>query len=655
MGLTVALVATLALAASSEAPHDAAGWRAQSDAYYAQGDFRGALEAAEKARLLDPSDPWARYAWARALAAVDPDAARLAMPALQDPARLKSLPDEERARLETSLGFLCLDLGIEPLAAMYLGEVPAETTSHSKAQAGLAILAVRRGNSRQALEYFVAARATVRSDPSLAELERDARYDVVLREFTTARDLRDANAAGRAYAVLDELRPNHPATLQARADLANLRGDMPARERALRDLLEVDAKAPGAASQLVDTLLALNQPYEAYDVAHDMAPERLAADSGLQAIQREWVSHLDAALDWKWRNGQTDHDHFDLPRAQLAWATSNSRWGRVRILGQAEYPESDRVPAGEPFGSIVALPAISDTQSDKGFGGLVEWAPRNGVVVEVGTTPGSFEVSNLVGALRFRLGSEGGPWTFGVDRSAVEDSFLSYAGTVDPATGKPWGGVVRNRAYLGARFGGDAFEAYGQVYGALLDGTDVDSNGEWRADAGFLQRAASGETWVARLGGTVVAQAFESNRSHFTLGHGGYFSPDKYLSVGPAFEFVGRQEDRSFRVEGAVTWQEVRESVSEYFPTDERLQAASGNLRYPGDSREGVGLRLAASVEWRVTEKAVAGVRLEGVRGEDADEVRLQIYTRRWDRVVVDPVQEPPVPVRAGGSFAAMN
>jgi tetratricopeptide (TPR) repeat protein len=655
MDFTVALVATLALAASSEPPRDAAGWRAQSDAYYAQGDFRSALEAAERARLLDPSDPWAQYAWARALAAVDPDAARRAMPGFQDPDLLKSLPDEDRARLATSLGFLCLDLGIEPLAASYLDGVPAATASYSKAQAGLAILAVRRGNSRQALEYFVAARATVRSDPSLAELERDARYDVVLREFTTARDLRDANAAGRAFAVLDELRPSHPATLQARADLATLRGDMPARERALRDLLAVDAKAPGAASQLVETLLALHRPYDAYDVAHDMAPERLAADASLQAIQREWVSHLDAAGDWKWRNGQVDHDQLNLPRVQLAWSTSGTSWGRVRILGQAEYPESDRIPAGEPFGSVAALPALSDTQSDKGFGGLVEWAPRNGIALELGMTPASFRLSNVIGALRVRKESAGGAWLLGLDRSAVEDSLLSYAGTVDPATGRPWGGVVRNRAYVGGRFGGDDFEFYGQMYGALLDGTDVDSNSEWRADAGFLQRAASGDHWVARLGGTIVAQAFEANRSHFTLGHGGYFSPDKYLSVGPAFELVGRQENRSFRVEGAVTWQEVRESASEYFPTDSALQAASGDPRYPGDSRDGIGLRLAASVEWRVTGKAVAGLRLEGVRGEDADEVRLQIYTRRWDRGVADPVQVPPVPVKASGSYAVMN
>ena len=146
---------------------------------------------------------------------------------------------------------------------------------------------MRRGNSRQALDHFDAARATVRQDPSLAELERDARYDVVLHEFTTARDLRDANAAGRAYSVLDELRPSHPFDAAGRADLANLRGDMPARERALRDLLTVDSKAPGAATQLVDTLLSLNRPYDAFVVAHDKAPERLATDAGLQAIERQ--------------------------------------------------------------------------------------------------------------------------------------------------------------------------------------------------------------------------------------------------------------------------------------------------------------------------------------------------------------------------------
>lgn len=654
MGMTVALVATIALAAAAVPPQDAAGWRAQSDALYARGDFRGALEAAERAHTLDAADPWARFAWLRSLAAVDPDSARREIASDRNPAALMALPADERARLETELGYLCLDLGVEPLAAMYLEDVPGEAASHSKAQAGLAILAVRRGNSRQALAHFEAARATVRQDPSLAELERDARYDVVLHEFRTARDLRDANAAARAFATLDELRPNHPATLQARADLANLRGDMPARERALRDLLAVEPKAPGAAGQLVDTLLALNQPYDAFRVAHDLAPERLAADAGLRSIERTWVSHFEVALDGRWRNGRTDHDRLDLSRIPIAWSTSDPRWGRLRIIASAEFPESDRIPAGEPFGSEVALPAISGSQSAEGVGGLIQWAPYSGLVLELGGTPTAYDVANVVGALRFSSSSDAGTFMAGIDREPVEDSFLSYAGTVDPGTGLAWGGVVRNRGYLEGRFSADGLEVHGRLAGAILDGERVDSNTEWRADGGFMQRAASGDTWVARIGGTVELLGLESNRSHFTLGHGGYFSPERFLAVGPVFDFEGRREDRSFRLEGGLLWQELREDSSPYFPTDDTLQSASGDPRYPGDSRDGLGIRIAAALEWRVSERTVAGVRLEGVRGEDAKEVRLQVYARRWDHRVTDPVQVPPVPFR-NREFYALN
>ncbi len=651
MGLTVALIATIVLAASAESPQDATGWRAEAESLYAQGNFRGSLAAAERAQMLDPSDPWARLAWIRALAAVDADAARRAMLGLQDPMALEAFPEEDRARLATSLGYLCLDLGIEPLAAMHFSGVPADTASYPRAQAGLAILAVRRGNSRQAIVHFTAARTTVRQDPSLAELERDARFEVELREFAMARDLMDANAAGRAYSVLDELRPSHPATLQARADLAQLRGDQPARERALRELLAVDPKTPGAASQLTDTLLALNRPYDAFVVARDLAPERLARDAHLQAIERGWVSHAEAALDGRWRNGQTDHDRLELPRVQLAWESSHTRWGRVRVFGEAAYPESDDVPAGEPFGTSVALPAIAEPQSDKGIGALVQWTPRNGTALEFGTTPTSFEISNYLGALRFRTETDAATWSYGLDRKAVEDSLLSYAGARDPIGGQSWGGVVRNRAYFGGRLGDDDFELYGLIAGAELDGHRVDSNTEWRADAGFQQRAASGTGWVAKIGGAVRAAGFSANRSHFTLGHGGYFSPNRFLAVGPVFELQARQGDRSFFVEGGVEWQEVRESASDYFPEDAALQAASGDPRYPGESRDGLGLRLAATIEWRVTGRAVAGVRLEGVRGEDADLVRLQVYTRRWSQSISEPVQQPPVHLRTGDSF----
>jgi hypothetical protein len=651
LSLTFALFATLALAVPAQGTQDATAWRARSDTLYAAGDFRGALNAAQHARALDRADPWARYAWVRALAALDPDAARSALPGLQDPAVLRPLPVEERAKLETALGYLCLELGVEPLAAMLFDEVPETAASHPQAQAGLAILAVRRGHSRQALVHFVAARGSGKLEAPLAELERETRFQVVLQEFNTARSLRDANAAGRAYSVLDELRPNHPATLRARADLAELRGDAPARERALRDLLAVDREAPEAASQLVDTLLRLKRPYDALVVARDLAPERLAGDPAMQAIERNWVSRLEGAVGVRWRNGRVDHDHFELPELQIGWTATHPRFGRLRIAADALSPDSDRVPTGEPFGSFVALSAPAESQNDKGASGLLQWAPSTGFVLELGHTPSAFEIGNLTGALRFRVDSAEGPWSFGLERNAVGDSLLSLAGAIDPLSGRDWGGVTRNRAYFGGRLGGEDLVLYGLVAGSLLDGQGVDGNSQWQADAGFLRRAVSGGGWVARFGGSLQATGYADNRSHFTLGHGGYFSPSKFLAVGPVFDLRGRRDATSFRFEGGLSWQVVREEESEFFPAHQALQTANGDPFYESASREGLGARLAATMEWRVSDRAVAGLRLEGVRGEDFDVVRLQVYTRRWDSALSEPLREPPSTVLGPESY----
>jgi hypothetical protein len=117
------------------------------------------------------------------------------------------------------------------------------------------------------------------------------------------------------------------------------------------------------------------------------------------------------------------------------------------------------------------------------------------------------------------------------------------------------------------------------------------------------------------------------------------------------FDLHGGREATTFRLEGGVAWQVVRESSAAYFPTDNLLQAASGNLRYPGDSREGLGARIAASVEWRVSNRSVAGVRLEGARGEDFDEVRLQVYTRRWSSGITEPLRVRPQSLLPPDSF----
>ena len=261
-----------------------------------------------------------------------------------------------------------------------------------------------------------------------------------------------------------------------------------------------------------------------------MAPERLAATPACRQSSATGSPTSRRHSTASWRNGQTDHDRLDLPRVQVAWAAATTLGPRASRLAKRPYPESDRVPAGEPFGSSVALPTPSDTQSDKGIGALAQWAPRNGIVLELGTTPTSFDVSNLIGALRFGIEPT---------RGRLESSASTGLPSRTPSSPMP-ARSTRSSGQTGAASCATApisaagsattlSTLYGLLAGAILDGQRVDSNTQWRADAGFLQRAASGEGWVARVGGAVGAQGFRANRSHFTLGHGGYFSPDHFL------------------------------------------------------------------------------------------------------------------------------
>ena len=581
MGLTVALIATLALAASADATAGRGRLARPFRRALRPGRFprrarsRRACARCSTHRIPGPATPGSAR-WPPSIPT--PRAARC--PASQDPEALKAFPEEDRARLETALGYLCLDLGIEPLAAMYFERSPGlDREPSARRRPGLAILAVRRGNSRQALVHFDAARATVRQDPSLAELERDTRYDVVLHEFATARDLRDANAAGRAYSVLDELRPSHPATLQARADLAQpARRHARARTRAARPA----GRGPEGARR--------REPARRHAARAESPVRRLrrrarhgagAARRATPACRRSSATGSRTSRSPSTAAGataQTDHDRLGSAAACRSPGPAALRTGAGSgVLAEAAYPESDRVPGRRAVRhfrrAAGARPIRSPTRASAG---LVQWAPRNGLVArarhDADLVRGQQPHRSAALPVRVRRTA---PWACGVDRTPVEDSLLSYAGTVDPLSGRTWGGVVRNRAYLGGNFGDDDFDAVRpRSPPPTLDGHRVDNNTEWRADAGFLQRAASG-TGLGRArrrhgrGPRLFAPTGRTSRS----GTAATSARSKFLSVGPVFELAGRREDRSFRLEGGVAWQEVREESSDFFPTDAALQA----------------------------------------------------------------------------------
>ena len=340
MGLTVALIATLALAASAPVPQDAAGWRAQSEALYAQGDFprrpRGGRHARVSSNRRIPghathgsapsprSTPMQRGARCRVSRADE---------------ALKAFPDEDRARLRDGVGLPLPRPRHRTAGGLALRRSPRLGRKPS-AGAGRA-----RHPGRPARQRAARARAFRRGAHDRAGSTRRSRNSSAIRAMTSC-----CTSSRPPATCATPMPPGAPIPCSTNCGRITRRRCRHARTSRtcaatcprgsvrLRDLLEVDPKAPGAASELSDTLLALNRPYDAYDVARRMAPERLARDAALQAIEREWVPHFEVALDGAWRSGQTDHDRLDLPGVQIAWSGSDARWGRLRLQAEALLP-----------------------------------------------------------------------------------------------------------------------------------------------------------------------------------------------------------------------------------------------------------------------------------------------------------------------------
>jgi tetratricopeptide (TPR) repeat protein len=287
-------------------------------------------------------------------------------------------------------------------------------------------------------------------------------------------------------------------------------------------------------------------------------------------------------------------------------------------------------------GSTSALASSRDT-SAAGVALAANYVRNDWLKLDVGSTPLGFRRTNIVGGievspaltdrLRIRVAGE---------RRAVTDSLLSWAGAVDDRTGVSWGPVMRTggRAQVEVPIG--AGYAYAGGGYATFDGSGVASNTRIEAGAGVslpLYKTAGGE-----LSGGVdlVYFSYDRNLRYFTLGHGGYFSPQQYTALNIPVDWRGRSGDVTYRVGATVGYASYREDRAPYFPNDPGLQSQVEALAtstaggtspvtafYAGQSQSGFVGGLRAEVDWAITPTLTLGGAVRYDKAANFDETRL--------------------------------
>lgn len=256
---------------------------------------------------------------------------------------------------------------------------------------------------------------------------------------------------------------------------------------------------------------------------------------------------------------------------------------------------------------------------------------RGDLVADVGTTPLGFALTRLVGGVRYA--PTVGPLDTQIEafRRPVTSSLLSFAGRVDPGTGRLWGGVTESG--VAARVGdyrADRSLALA-VRATTLEGTGVAHNTRLVARASGDRSLTSVAGGPLSVGASLSFEAYDRNLLGYTIGNGGYFSPPSYTALALPVEWARRRQDLAVKMRFAPTVTHRHDATAPWYPLDPALTAAATAAglvpRSTGGTADAVSAAIAVSAEWRAS-GGVWGVAFAHDRADYYRPVSFSVYYR---------------------------
>ncbi|WP_130620587.1 cellulose biosynthesis protein BcsC [Dyella amyloliquefaciens] len=333
--------------------------------------------------------------------------------------------------------------------------------------------------------------------------------------------------------------------------------------------------------------------------------------------------------------------------------------------------DAGRLPADQfdpayKFGKIAALGnsgLAPTTQDDKGVA-LAAGYDFNGVDntwrADIGTSPQGFTVTNVLGGFFYRHDFYSSSLSADVSRRPVTSSLVSYAGVRDPVTGETWGGVVRTGVNVrGAQDVGRVTLFASVGYGALT-GHNVETNHDFKIRTGVDWPVMVQPDQRFSSGLVVNYWRYDNNQHFYTFGNGGYYSPQKYVSISIPLDWTGRRGRWAWELEGSVGKSFTREDEAPFFPTRPDLQQAAvarmdaadlGSPYFGTGTGGGFSYTVAGALEYRLTSHWVAGTRFKLDRSHDYAPNLGTIYLRYFFDDQRMPVPYPPNPVQPYSAY----
>lgn len=252
---------------------------------------------------------------------------------------------------------------------------------------------------------------------------------------------------------------------------------------------------------------------------------------------------------------------------------------------------------------------------------------------DIGSTPDDFTVQNWTGGISYsdKTGVTG--WRLTASRRPLSNSLLSFAGAKDPGTGIKWGGVIANGVSLGLGWDqGNANGVWADISHHQLSGKNIADNTRSRVMGGYYRRLINTPNELLTVGVASMLWHHKKDLSEYTLGHGGYYSPQRYISLSLPIKYSRRTLDWSYILEGSVSASVSKTGNMAYFPKQGLIaapfQGKASKDRSKGSSGRGVGYSLRGSVEHRLNSNWVLGTGIDWQHSKDYSPNRAMLYLR---------------------------
>lgn len=292
-------------------------------------------------------------------------------------------------------------------------------------------------------------------------------------------------------------------------------------------------------------------------------------------------------------------------------------------------------------------------QSDSGVGfAIAVENPDQGLKADLGVSPIGFTYHTLIGGVsvarpfeansNFRYGAN-------ISRRPVTDSMTSFAGSEDKRTGEKWGGVTANGGRGELSYDNQELGVYGYASLHEMLGNNVEDNTRLELGSGIYWYLRNTQQNTLTLGISGSVMGFKENQGYYTYGHGGYFSPQRFFSLGVPIRWAQSFDRFSYQVKTSVGVQHIEQDGVDYFPGHSDLQDSQtvGNRTYASDSKTGLGYSLNAAAEYRLSSLFYLGAELVVDNAQDYRQYVGSAYLRYLFEDLSGPMPLPVSPYRA--------